>query len=147
MAVKICDFGNCHEGEKEKIFFGRVTDGYYSDILSVVDLMGYFYIGDSFSDWVFSKTFSIGEMERFVDAQWSGVALDNHFKKIYKEMEGVVSKNGLDLFLKLIASRKTGAYTAAAQALKHPFFAEGYEHDLSFWKRWSLKLKQQALFS
>ncbi|OIR55995.1 MAG: CMGC/CDKL protein kinase, partial [Amphiamblys sp. WSBS2006] len=128
MSVKICDFGVCGD-VKEETFLGSGKDWYHRDVLAVVYLMVHLYLGGSFEDWFFSKRFSIGEIERFVKAKESGVILDSRLGTLYKKMEGVVSDNGLDLFLKLIGSKRKGGYTTAAGELKHPFFAEGHEQD------------------
>ncbi|OIR56273.1 MAG: CMGC/CDK protein kinase [Amphiamblys sp. WSBS2006] len=125
--VKICDFGLCREGGKEDIFYGKSIDGYYSDILSVAGLMARLYLGKSSSDVFYRSMFKRDGVVSFVESQGNGV-LDSSFKTLYKEMEGVVSKNGLDLFLQLISAKKTGACTAA-EALEHPFFTEGREED------------------
>ncbi|OIR56764.1 MAG: CMGC/CDK protein kinase [Amphiamblys sp. WSBS2006] len=129
LAMKICDFGNCREGEEEETFLGKPIDGYYNDSLSIVDLVGYFYLGDCFSDWISLKMFSIDEMECFLEGQRNGVILDSSLGELYKEMKGVVSKNGLELFIQLLASERIGGCTTAAEALKHPFFTEGREQD------------------
>ncbi|OIR56814.1 MAG: CMGC protein kinase [Amphiamblys sp. WSBS2006] len=146
MSVKICDFGNCCAGEREEISRG-ISAEYYKDILSVVDLMAYFYLGESSSDRVSLSIFTIAGIERFLQTKRKGGVLPGSgLERLYRDLEGVVSKNGLDLFLELIASRITGGCTSAAEALEHPFFAEGREQDLPFWQRWLLKFKQQLCF-
>ncbi|OIR56502.1 MAG: CMGC/CDK protein kinase [Amphiamblys sp. WSBS2006] len=136
MTVKICDFGCCCGVEEEKNISGETMDGYRQDILSIVYLMVRLYLGESFSDWISLSMFiRIDELERFVKAKESGVILDNRLGTLYKKMEGVVSENGLGLFLKLIASENAGAYTTAAEALEHPFFDGVRELDQSKQKR------------
>ncbi|OIR57184.1 MAG: CMGC protein kinase [Amphiamblys sp. WSBS2006] len=130
MSVKICDLGNCCDGEEE-IFHGRSMDWYHQDILDIVCLMVRLYLGESSSDWGSSKVFSMDGMKSFFEAQRNGVLPDNGFGTVYKKMEDVVSKNGLYLFIKLIASERNGGCTTAAEALKHPFFEERHAQDAS----------------
>ncbi|OIR56424.1 MAG: CMGC/CDK protein kinase [Amphiamblys sp. WSBS2006] len=130
LSVKICDFGKCREGRREGFFFGELPiDGYCKDISRIVDLMGYFYLGVSFSDWDCLGLFSIDGVDVFVEAQKKSVTLDRSFKAFCREMEGVISKNGMDLFLQLVSAERTGGCTTVAEALKHPFFTEGREQD------------------
>ncbi|OIR57181.1 MAG: CMGC protein kinase [Amphiamblys sp. WSBS2006] len=123
MSVKICDFGNCHEGGKEEYLLGVFIDGYYKDVSSVVDLMVHLYLGKSMLERVCLRRISIGKMERFLKTKRvGGVLPQSGLGMIYREMEGVVTENGLDLFLKALATKNRGGYTAAASAQEHPFF-------------------------
>ncbi|OIR56186.1 MAG: uncharacterized protein A8A55_3068 [Amphiamblys sp. WSBS2006] len=147
MSVKICDFGVCFDGKKKEIFRG-ISIEYHKDILSVVDLMSYFYLGESSLYRVSLSISSIDEIERFLKIKRKGCVLsDSGLEMLYRDLEGVFSKNGLDLFLKLISSRRTGGCTTAVEALKHPFFAEGRGQDPPFWQRLLLKCKQQLCVS
>ncbi|OIR56453.1 MAG: CMGC protein kinase [Amphiamblys sp. WSBS2006] len=124
MSVKICDFGFCCKGKRKEIFLGMSMDGYRQDILSVVDLMAYFFFWESSPGGFYRGMFiKIDEVERFIKTKREGgVLLDRRLERLYSEMEGAFSKSGLGLFLKLIASDSAGAYTTAAEALEHPFF-------------------------
>ncbi|OIR57187.1 MAG: uncharacterized protein A8A55_2063 [Amphiamblys sp. WSBS2006] len=130
MAVKICNFDLCCDGGKEKMFFGKLTDGYRRDLSSVAYNMAHLYLGEDFSGMLYTDVFIINRLELFLETKKEGGVLsDNGLGMAYKEMEKLVSKNGLNLFLKLLASKNTGGYTTAAEALKHPFFVEGREQD------------------
>ncbi|OIR56069.1 MAG: CMGC/CDK protein kinase [Amphiamblys sp. WSBS2006] len=123
LSVKICDFGKCRYGGRECSFYGNSMDGYYSDVLSIVDLMGYFYLGRSFSERVSLRRISRDEMERFVQTRREGGVLPRSgLGMIYREMGGVISEDGLDLFLRVLSAKNIGGYTSVAEALKHPFF-------------------------
>ncbi|OIR55851.1 MAG: uncharacterized protein A8A55_3403, partial [Amphiamblys sp. WSBS2006] len=147
LSVKICDLGNCCDGERREFFLGVSVDGYRRDISSVACIMAHLYLGGYFSRRLYTDLFIIHRVELFLKAkERGGVLPDSRVGMVCKAMEEVVSKNGMDLFLQLIASRKTGGYTAAAEVLEHPFFAEGREQDLPFGQRWLLKCKQQLCF-
>ncbi|OIR56426.1 MAG: CMGC protein kinase [Amphiamblys sp. WSBS2006] len=131
MAVKICDFGFCCEGKEEEEILGKTIDGYYIDILSVVSLMVRLYLGESSSCLFYRGMFiDIYDPECFIKTKREGGVLPGSILEgLHGEMEAVVSKNGLDLFLELIASERTGVSTVTTEALEHPFFAEGREQD------------------
>ncbi|OIR56813.1 MAG: CMGC/CDK protein kinase [Amphiamblys sp. WSBS2006] len=131
MSVKICDFGFCFDVEIERLSVpkGLSMDGYYKDILFVVHNMVFLYLWEMFPDSDSLGVFSIDEVESFFEAQRKGGKSNNEIGEIYKEMKKVVSEKGLDLFRTLLASERIGGCTAAAEALKHPFFAEGREQD------------------
>ncbi|OIR57080.1 MAG: uncharacterized protein A8A55_2164, partial [Amphiamblys sp. WSBS2006] len=97
-------------------------------ILGVVSLMAHLYLDESSPKSVSFRVFSIEEVESFFEAQRNGVTSETNFGRVYEELGGVVSTNGFNLFLELTSAKKTGACTAA-EALKHPFFAEGREQD------------------
>ncbi|OIR57180.1 MAG: CMGC protein kinase [Amphiamblys sp. WSBS2006] len=148
MAVKICDFGLCREGEGKEFFLGMSMDGYRRDISSVGCIMAHLYLGGDFSRYLYTDFFTIHGLELLLQTKREGGVLpDNSLGTLYKEMEEVVSVNGMDLFLKLLVSKRTGGYTTAAKILEHPFFAEGREEDLPFWQRMPLKFKQQLCAS
>ncbi|OIR56373.1 MAG: CMGC protein kinase [Amphiamblys sp. WSBS2006] len=132
MSVKICDFGLCCEGRIEKEDFpGKFLDGYYRDVLSFVSLMVRLYLGGSSSSVFYrGMFFDRYGPECFIKTKREGGVLPgSSLEMLYGGDEGCFSENGLYLFLKLIASRKTGECTVTAEALKHPFFAEGREKD------------------
>ncbi|OIR56189.1 MAG: CMGC protein kinase [Amphiamblys sp. WSBS2006] len=129
MIVKICDFGSCYV-EELLLFPNRPAGGYYDDILSLVSLMKFLCFGQCFLDWRCLENLSRDEKERFLEAQRNGVLPpSNKLKTVYEELRKVVSENGLDLFLELVVSKREGGCTTAADALRHPFFAEGREQD------------------
>ncbi|OIR56154.1 MAG: CMGC protein kinase, partial [Amphiamblys sp. WSBS2006] len=141
MAVKICDFGCCRNVEEET-FPGESMGWCRQDISSIVDLMAYLYLGKSFPYWISLRMSSMDEVGCFFEEQKSGMILNNRVGVLYQKMGGFVSENGLDLFLELLASERTGGCTAAAEVLEHPFFAEGREQDPL-----PSKPKQRLLFS
>ncbi|OIR56811.1 MAG: CMGC protein kinase, partial [Amphiamblys sp. WSBS2006] len=131
MSVKICDFGGCGDVEEGQLLFpGRSADGYYRDILWVVQLMELLYLGECSSGSYFFRDLSRDEIERIVETQKNGVPPPNsELKTVYEKMKGVISEKGLDLFIQLIGSKRIGGCTTAAEALRHPFFTEGREQD------------------
>ncbi|OIR57182.1 MAG: CMGC protein kinase [Amphiamblys sp. WSBS2006] len=131
LSVKICDFGLCREGKEEETFLGMSIDGYYRDVLSFASLMVRLYLGESSSCLLYRSVFiGIDGPECFIKTKREGgVVSGSELEILYEEMEEVVSKNGLDLFLKLITSKKIGGCTAAAEVLEHTFFTEGREQD------------------
>ncbi|OIR57252.1 MAG: CMGC protein kinase [Amphiamblys sp. WSBS2006] len=128
MSVKICDFGRCCK-VKGETYHGSEDDWYHRDVLDVVYLMAHLYLGRSFEYWLFLQEFKIDDIERVVKAKESGVILDSRVRAVYEKMQGVISENGLDLFLQLLASERIGGCTVAVEALKHPFFTEGRKQD------------------
>ncbi|OIR56504.1 MAG: uncharacterized protein A8A55_2751 [Amphiamblys sp. WSBS2006] len=128
MSVKICDFGFCFDGEEERLFFpGTSRSGYYRDILSVAGLMVRLYLGETFSERVSLGMFTkADELEMFLKVKREGGILPgSELEMLCSGVEGVVSEDGLDLFLNLLSPKNEGC-TTAAEALGHPFFDEGH---------------------
>ncbi|OIR56815.1 MAG: serine/threonine protein kinase [Amphiamblys sp. WSBS2006] len=86
LTVKICDFGGCGDVEEEQLLCpGRSADGYYRDILWVVQLMEFLYLGKCSSGYSFFTDLSRDEMERIVETQKKGVALENKLGRVYRQ--------------------------------------------------------------
>ncbi|OIR56041.1 MAG: CMGC protein kinase, partial [Amphiamblys sp. WSBS2006] len=145
LTVKICDFGCCREVEEELPFPGTPTGGYYNDILSVAGLMVRLYLGESsLRDFYWRMLFSVDGIETFIKTKREGGVLsDTRLEILWRDLGGAISENGMDLFLQLISAKKTGACTAAAEALEHPFFDEGREQDPSVKKREEKQIRDE----
>ncbi|OIR56344.1 MAG: CMGC/CDK protein kinase [Amphiamblys sp. WSBS2006] len=133
MAVKLCDFGNSVDGKKEGSCSPRVLAGYRQDVLSAASLMAYLYLRkEVFNGNILASTAEhLKDVELLLgsEAPCELSPEENIMAGTYKKMEQVVSKNGMDLFRKLLSPDR--AQKDIGCILEHPFFAEGNEQDPS----------------
>ncbi|OIR56980.1 MAG: CMGC/CDK protein kinase [Amphiamblys sp. WSBS2006] len=135
MAVKICDFGLCVDRKSDVYFPGEFEDGHRQDVLGFCRLMAFVFLGKDVLIGLSVDRGTQGDISAVFRTEKTDMLSPGEEKllRAYRKLGSVLSKDGMDLFLKILSRKSTDV--PGAEELKHPFFEEECELDPSMEQR------------